>query len=57
MSVNDASRIIIDDSSMMLQVVASLIDNSRGGIYDSNMLEGTDYLAVSSMKKKGEKGL
>jgi hypothetical protein len=57
MSVNDASRIIINDSSMMLQVVASLINNSRGGIYNSNMLEATDYLAVSSMKKKEEKCL
>jgi hypothetical protein len=38
MSVNDASRIVIDDSRVMLQIVASLTDNSRGIIYDHNML-------------------
>ncbi len=37
MSVNDASRIIIDYSRVMLQIVASLTDNSRGVIYDHNM--------------------
>jgi len=34
MSVNGASRIIIDDSRAMLQIVASLTDSSRGSIYD-----------------------
>jgi hypothetical protein len=34
MSVNDASRIIIDDSRVMPIIVASLTDDSRGAIYD-----------------------
>ncbi len=34
MSENDASRIVIDDSRVMLQIVASLTDNSRGVIND-----------------------
>jgi hypothetical protein len=37
MSVNDAFRIVIDDSRVMLQIVASLSDDSRGIIYDCNM--------------------
>ncbi len=37
MSVNDASRIITDDSRVMLQIVASLTDDSRGIIYDHSM--------------------
>ncbi len=37
MSENDASKIIIDDSRVMLQIVASLSDNSRGVIYDCIM--------------------
>ncbi len=37
MSVNDASRIAIGDSTSMLQIVASLADDSRGIIYDCNM--------------------
>ena len=37
MSENDASRIIIDDSRMMLQIVAALNDDPRGIIYDCNM--------------------
>ncbi len=37
MSENDASKIIIDDSKVMLQIVTSLTDNSRGIIYDHNM--------------------
>jgi hypothetical protein len=37
MSVNDASRTITDDSRVMLQIVASLSNNSRGVIYDRNM--------------------
>ncbi len=37
MSVNDVSRIVIDDSRVTLQIVASLIDDSRGIIYDCNM--------------------
>ncbi len=37
MSVNDATRILIDTSRVTLQIVASLTDNSRGAIYDHNM--------------------
>jgi hypothetical protein len=36
MSVNDTSRIVIDDSRVSLQIVASLTDDSRGIIYDCN---------------------
>ena len=37
MSVNDASRIVIDDSRVTPQIIASLSDNSRGIIHDQNM--------------------
>ena len=37
MSKNDASRIVIDDCRAMLQIVASLTDDSVGIIYDCNM--------------------
>ncbi len=37
MSVNDASRIIIDNSKVMFKIVASLTDDCRGIIYDHNM--------------------
>ncbi len=37
MSENNATRIIIDDSRVMLQIVASLTDNSRDIIYDYSM--------------------
>ncbi len=37
MSVNDASNIVIDDSRVTLQIVASLTDNSRGVIYYCNV--------------------
>jgi hypothetical protein len=37
MSLNDASRIVIDDSRVMLQMVASVTDNSRVVIYDHIM--------------------
>ncbi len=37
MSVNDASRIVIDESRLMLQIVASLTDDSKGVIYNYNM--------------------
>jgi hypothetical protein len=37
MSVNDASRIMTDNSSGMLQIVVSLNDGSRGVIYNCNM--------------------
>ncbi len=38
MSVNDSSRFVIDDSRVMLQIVASLTDDSEGIIYGWNML-------------------
>ncbi len=38
MSVNDASRITIDDPRVMLQIVVSLTDDSTGVIYYHNML-------------------
>jgi len=37
MSINDASGIVIDDYRVMLQIVASLTDDSTGLIYDRNM--------------------
>ncbi len=37
MSVNDASRIVIDYSRVTLQIVALLTDDSRGIIYYCNM--------------------
>jgi len=45
MSGNDASRIQIDDSRVMLQIMVSLTDNSRGIIYESNMfiVQATTY--------------
>ncbi len=46
MGVNDTSRIIIDTSRVMLQIVASLPDDSRGINYDCNMFveQTTDLL-------------
>jgi hypothetical protein len=37
MCINDISRIVIDDSRGMLQIVASLAHDYRGIIYDHNM--------------------
>jgi hypothetical protein len=37
MSKNDVSRIVTDDSRAMLQIVASLTDDSVGIIYNCNM--------------------
>ncbi len=37
MSISDASNIIIEDSRVMLQIVASLADNSGDIIYYCNM--------------------
>ncbi len=37
MSVNDAFKIALDDSRVMLQIVASLTYNSRGIIYECNV--------------------
>jgi hypothetical protein len=36
-NVVGASRIVIDDSRVLLQIVASLTDDSRGVIYYCNM--------------------
>ena len=37
MSVNDANRIVIDNSRVNIQVVASLIEGYRGIIYEHNV--------------------
>ncbi len=37
MSESDVTRILIDDARVMLQIVASLIDDSRAINYDRNM--------------------
>ncbi len=37
MSVNDASRIVIDDSRVTLQIAASLNDDTTGDIYVRDM--------------------
>jgi hypothetical protein len=37
MSVNDAPKIVIDNSRVMLQTLAPLTDNYRGISYDCNM--------------------
>ncbi len=37
MSESDVTRILIDDARVTLQIVASLIDDSRGIKYDRNM--------------------
>jgi hypothetical protein len=37
MRENDASVVVINDSKVMLQIVASLTDDSRGVIYCRNM--------------------
>jgi hypothetical protein len=58
---NDTSRIIIDDSRVMLQIVASLNDNSRSIINNQNMfkVQATDdtsfELTVSSNRYKNNK--
>jgi hypothetical protein len=43
MSLNDASRIVIDDYRVMLQIVASLTHNSKGVNYGHKMfiVQGT----------------
>jgi hypothetical protein len=47
MSVNDTSRIVIDNTRVMHQIVASLTDDSRGIIYDCNMfiVQATGYVS------------
>ncbi len=46
MSVNDASGIVIQDLRMMLQIMASLIADSRGVIYDCNMFYSTVHCGL-----------
>ncbi len=36
MSVNDTSRIIIEDACVMLKIVTFLTDDPRGAIYNHN---------------------
>ncbi len=52
MSVNDASRIVIDDFIVMLQIVVSLTDDSGGIIYYRNMfkVDATDELQFFSIE-------
>ncbi len=51
MSVNDASKIIIDNSRVMKKIVASLTNNSRGVIYNRNMfiVQAPGYLAFFNL--------
>ncbi len=39
MSVNDASKILIDDFRVTFQIVVSLTDDSRGIIYNCNIFK------------------
>ncbi len=50
MSVIDASRILSDDSTVMLHSVMSIADDSRGIIYDRNMfiVEATGFIPASN---------
>ncbi len=52
MSENDASSIVIDNSSVTLQILVSLTDDSRGVIHDHNMftVQATDGQAYSRLK-------
>jgi hypothetical protein len=53
MSVNDASGIVIDNSRVMLQIVASLTDNFIGIIYNHNMfiVQATAYFPETKKQK------
>ncbi len=61
MSVNNDSMIVIDNSRVTLQIVASLTDNSKGIIYNYNMFRplvsyagsylGEIWFFKSAMKK------
>ncbi len=57
MSVNDASRIVIDNSRVMLQIVASLTDNSIGVIYNRNMfiVQATEMTSFRGQARRGNK--
>jgi len=37
MSSNDTAKIVVDDYRLMLQIVASITDDSRGVIYNCKM--------------------
>jgi hypothetical protein len=59
MNENDASRIVIDTSRVMIKIVASLTDNSRGIIYYRNMFivqatESSDFYLYSQMLDEAE---
>jgi hypothetical protein len=54
MSVSDASRIIIEDSRVILQIMASLTSNSRGIIYNCNMF--IELATKNSTENLGKKG-
>ncbi len=49
MSVNDASRIIMENSTVMLQIVVSFTDDSRGVIYNCNVfiVQAIEWLGQS----------
>ncbi len=54
MIVNDISMIVIDDSIVILQIVVSFTDNSRGAIYDHIMfiVQATGYILMSVPPKR-----
>ncbi len=49
MSENDTSRIVINNSRVMLTIVVSLTDNSRGSIHNCNVFIDKDA-AFSNFK-------
>ncbi len=53
MSVNDASRIVTDDSRVMLQIMVSLTDDYRGVIYHRNVLIvwATDHPMIEAKQR------
>ncbi len=48
MSANDGSRIVFDESVVMLHIVASLTDDSRG------IISNCDMFIVQAAGKSGE---
>ncbi len=56
MSVNDASRIVIDNSRVTLQIMESLTDDSRGIIYSCNrfIIQATGWNKLEQGLLKGE---
>ncbi len=55
--MNEASRIIIDDSRVMLQIVTSLTDDYTGVIYDHNkfIVQATGLFLLNVALPKGSK--